>query len=182
MRWLAGLLHHTVCFTSLHNTLAVLKGYMRLLQQWQLQRAAAGLGAVVLWRTAESFGDFKDHVFAMSNGSTLVMRGRCAAFTLHPTCPLPNHRGRPTHLNPRCTRRRIEIANQWSRDLAEEHGLRLMDAAQVVVWMLLVTPHTSHLTPQTSHLTPHTSHLTPHTSHLTPHSSHHTPHLIRHRF
>ncbi len=128
----AGLLHHTVCFTSLNNTLAVLKGYMRLLQQWQLQRAAAGLGAVVLWRTAESFGDFKDHVFAMSNGSELVMRGRCVKFMPRAARPPLNHCGRPTHLNPRCTRRRIEIANKWSRHLAEEHGLMLMDAAEVI--------------------------------------------------
>lgn len=134
MCWRAGLLHHTVCFASLNNTLAVLKGYMRLLQQWQRQRAAAGLGAVVLWRTAESFGDFKEHVFAMSNGSEFVMRGRCMCqlHAVQPYSPPLNHCGRPTHLNPRCTRRRIEIANKWSRDLAEEHGLMLMDAAEVI--------------------------------------------------
>ena len=71
--FLAGLLHHTVCFTSLDNTLAVLRGYMRLLQLWQQHRAPAR----GFWRTAESFGDFKDHVFSLSNGSTMVMRGRC---------------------------------------------------------------------------------------------------------
>ena len=75
---LAGLLHHTVCFTSLSDTLAVLKGYMQLLQHWQLQRGAR---AAVLWRTAEAFGDFKDHEFALANGSTLVMRGRCVVQT-----------------------------------------------------------------------------------------------------
>jgi hypothetical protein len=46
---------------------------MRLLQRWQQQRAPHG---TVLWRTAESFGDFKDHVFSLSDGSTMVMRGR----------------------------------------------------------------------------------------------------------
>jgi hypothetical protein len=75
---LAGLLHHTVCFTSLSNTLAVLKGYMQLLQRWQLQH---GAGCTVLWRTAEAFGDFKEHEFAVGNGSTLVMRGRRVART-----------------------------------------------------------------------------------------------------
>ena len=79
---LAGLLHHTVCFTSLANTLSVIKGYMRLLQLWQQQR---GQSAVVVWRNDESFGDFKDHVFSLSNGSTLVMRGRCVHVqTLNP--------------------------------------------------------------------------------------------------
>jgi hypothetical protein len=146
---ITGLLHHTVCFTTLQNTLVLLQEYMRLLQQWQQQRGSA----VVIWRTAESFGDFKEHSFLLENGGKYVMRGR------------------PTHLNPRCTRRRVEIANEWSRNLAAEHGLRLMDAAQA--------PHTSHLTPHTSHLTPHTSHLTPHTSHLTPHTSHLTPHTSR---
>ena len=68
-----GLLHHTVCFTTLRNTRLVLERYILLLQRWQQQRAPHGR---VLWRTAEAFGDFKEHVFQLSDGSSMVMRGR----------------------------------------------------------------------------------------------------------
>ena len=110
----------------------------------------------------------------------------------------------PTHLNARCTRRRIEVANAWSRDLAVQHGLRLMDAAQVTVACAShVTRYTSHVTHHTlqvlsvrsqefcthglkdclhpfrsrsSHVARHASHVTRHTSHVTHHTSHFTHH------
>ncbi len=222
---MAGLLHHTVCFTTLDNTCVlffphffetsssppplcccVKKPFSHVfLSQPAQARGVAGLHAhvarlaaaaprsgaaeprnqksfsvlnapaQVLWRTAESFGDFKEHAFALQDGSTFVMRGRRVAGLFDGGSQKCDAMIRPTHLNARCTRRRIEIANQWSRDLALELGLRLMDAAQVIGTNPLISPvtillsslisvYTSHITRRTSHVTHHTSHVTRHTS------------------
>ena len=175
---------------------------MRLLHEWQSQRLRAKVPRLrdrqrvsvlnirlqVLWRTAESFGDFKEHVFSLGDGSSLVMRGRRVMRVIQrdAKCDII---ARPSHLNARCTRRRIEIANQWSRDLAQQHGLRLLDAAQVIVLGLThlfwhqyrdISHHTSPVTRHPFQVTRHPSHVTRHTSRHTSHVTRHTSHVTHH--